>query len=205
MTEQEYIQQNALGFEGDNFLADKFQDIITTHKIKTVIETGTYRGGTTKRLATMAKKVLTIESNLDNYRIAQKTLEDCTNVTMIAGSSAELLPFAIARLEGKVFFFLDAHWGDNNPLLAELAIIKELGLKPIIAIHDFKVPEHPELGYDTYPAGSRNPTIVYEWDYIKEAIEGIYGKTGYLKEYNSHAAGAKRGVIFIFPFSSNVK
>lgn len=199
MTDQEYLAQNAIGFEGDDILADKFQDIISTHKIKTVVETGTYRGATTKRLATMAKKVLTIESNMDNYRVAQGVLAECTNVTMIAGSSADLLPYAINRIEGKTLFFLDAHWGDNNPLLHELAIIKEYDLKPIIVIHDFMVPNHPELGYDVYGK------IIYRWEYIKEAIEAIYGPKGYMVKYNDKANGAKRGVIFIYPFSTNVK
>jgi hypothetical protein len=90
-------------------------------------------------------------------------------------------------------FFCDSHWGPNNPLLEELKIIKAAGHKPHIIIHDFKVPGHPELGYDTYNGQD------YEFDWIKAGIEEIYGTDGYGIKYNSDAIGAKRGIIYIYP------
>lgn len=90
--------------------------------------------------------------------------------------------------------FLDAHWY-KNPLLSELHAIATHGIKPVIAIHDFKVPDHPELGYDVYA----KQNITYDFAYIKESIENIYGKDGYEYHYNSEATGDKRGCIFIYP------
>jgi len=52
------------------------------------------------------------------------------------------------------------------------------------------VPDHPELGFDVYG------DIVYDWDYIAEAVEKIYGKN-FIKTYNSEAEGAQRGVIIL--------
>jgi hypothetical protein len=64
-------------------------------------------------------------------------------------------------------------------------------------IHDFKVPDHPELGFDSYDGQD------YEWDWIEGHVEAIYGKDGYIKSYNTDAVGAKRGVVVIEPKSAN--
>ena len=74
----------------------------------------------------------------------------------------------------------------------ELELIANAGLRSVIEIHDFKVPDHLELGFDTYG------DIVYEWAWIKPSIEKIYGKD-YRIEYNSHATGAKRGILYVSP------
>ena len=96
--------------------------------------------------------------------------------------------------DSKTIIFLDAHWY-TNPVLNELVAIKESGKKPILAIHDFMVPDHPEFGYDIYP----EQEIVYDWKWIEKYIEDIYGPKGYTKEYNTEATGAMRGCIFILP------
>lgn len=198
MNNKQYLAQNALGFEGDTFLKEWFEKITTENKITWIVETGTFRGATTRHFANMAAKVDTIEINAENFAAAKETLAGVENVNMHFGNSAEVLKaiFDARPKQGKkpnTLFFLDAHWGEYNPLLDELALIKEYGFKPVIAIHDFKVPGNAELGFDTY--GS----ILYEWDYIKDAIEAIYGEGKYLVEYNSQATGAKRGVIVILP------
>lgn len=196
MTHKDYIKQNALGFEGDTFLKEKCEAIIKDNQIDWVIETGTYRGASTSHFAKWCERVDTIEINAVNYADARKLLEDFNNVNMHFGNSAEVLDGLLSSDDAQIaniFLFLDAHWEGYNPLLDELRLIAEKGLKPIIAIHDFKVPGSPELGFDTYG------DIVYEWDWIASSVERIYGKDGYIIEYNKMAAGARRGVIFIYP------
>lgn len=198
MTQQEYIAQNALGFEGDSILKDKFEKVIKDNKISWIIETGTYYGATTKHLASWADKVDTVEIVSENYQKALETLKEVTNVSAHLGNSPEVMDRLFSQFNKKgrrpnLLCFLDAHWQEYNPLLDELSVIAKWKWKPIIAIHDFKVPEHSELGFDTYK------DITYEWDWIKGSIEKIYGAYGYAVEYNSEAVGAKRGVIFIYP------
>lgn len=198
MTQQEYIAQNALGFEGDSILKDKFEKVIKDNKISWIIETGTYYGATTKHLSVWADKVDSIEVVEENFNKAKETTAGIQNLTLHLGSSEKVLNdlFQAFNKKGRrpnLLCFLDAHWQEYNPLLDELSVIAKWKWKPIIAIHDFKVPEHPELGFDTYK------DITYEWDWIKESIENIYGADGYAIEYNSEAVGAKRGVIFIYP------
>lgn len=190
MTHKEYIAQNAQGFEGDIYAKEKMQSIIKD--VDVVIETGTFRGATTKHFANWCNEVYTIEVNKDNFIMAQRTLAR-TNVKTFLGSSEQVIDEILPLVKDKkIFCFLDAHWQEYNPLLDELAVIAKHGIKPIIAIHDFKVPD-TDLGYDTY--GS----IIYEWEWIRESIENIYGKEGFRIEYNNEATGARRGIIFIFP------
>lgn len=191
MTQKEYIAQNALGFEGDTFAKERMHEIIKD--VDVVIETGTYRGATTKHFSKWCKDVYTIEVKEENFNEAKKTLAG-TKVKMYLGSSEKVLDTICPKVKGKkVFMLLDAHWLEYNPLLDELAVIAKHGLKPIIAIHDFKVPGKPELEFDSYGE------IVYEWAWIEQSIINIYGKDGFTVEYNSQATGAKRGIIYVFP------
>jgi predicted O-methyltransferase YrrM len=194
MTEAEYIAQNELGFEGDTFLKDEFQKLIDLFKIETIVETGTYRGSTTVQLAKMVKKVISIEVKKENYLIAKEKTKNIPEVNLFLGNSSELLPDILNHDDVKnknLFFFLDAHWESYNPLIDELKVIAKAGLKPLIAIHDFKVPG-TDLGFDSY-AGQD-----YDLDWIKKELDNIYGENDYSYHYNTNATGARRGVIFIY-------
>lgn len=193
MTRQEYLEQNKAGFENDKFAREKFKHIIESNNIKTVIETGTYLGSTTKWLSQWADTVHTIEVNPENYSKAVKNLRENNNVEVWQGNSAELLKEILPlHKDEPLFIFLDAHWESYNPLIDELKVIADNKLKPIIAIHDFKVPGKPELGYDSYQGQD------YDWSWIRSSVENIYGED-YTIEYNSEATGAKRGIIYIHP------
>lgn len=188
--------QNPNGaFNEDYFLCQKFIDIKNKNKIDTIIETGTYHGITTKWFSKNFKTVYTIECNVEFFKVALENLTECKNVYKTLGNSPTVLSKLLGNIdEKKTIIFLDAHWY-TNPVLAELDAIKESGKKPILAIHDFMVPEHPEFGYDVYP----DQKIVYNWEWIQEKIESIYGEKSYTKEYNTQATGAMRGCIFIYP------
>lgn len=182
-----------MGFEGDTIMKARVKKLITDNGIEVVIEGGTYLGGTTRQFALMVSEVITIEINVGYFAKAARNLAAYRNVYQYHGDTVEILPAILASKKNKkILFFSDAHWCDHNPMLAELEIIKESGVKPVIAIHDFKVPDHPELGFDTY--GGQD----YEWSWIEKSIEAIYGNDFEI-EYNSEATGAKRGIIYITP------
>lgn len=205
MTQEDYLKQNLAGFENDSFAKEKMKQIITDNNIQMVIETGTYLGSTTKHFAEWVKQVYTIEVLEKHYDLANKALRDTPNVTQYLGNSPEVLNKLFSEdifeeFDEPLFIFLDAHWGDYNPLLDELDTIAKWkwNLTPIIAIHDFKVPDHPELGFDSYKGQD------YEWEWIKEKIIQIYGEGGFRIEYNSEATGAMRGLIYIFPDNTEI-
>jgi len=178
-------------FNGDKFIEAEFLQLKKKYNIKTVIETGTYYGVTTEFFAKNFDNVHSIEINETYLNVAKEKLKYYKNCKMYHGSSSELLFNILKEFGENTIIFLDAHWW-KNPLLDELKAIKQSGIKPILVIHDFKNPEHPEYNYDTYP----EQNIIYEWDYIKTAIEAIYG-VNYEKYYNKEASESKRGCIFI--------
>lgn len=192
--ERAYEVRNLQGFEGDTYMRDKFKQIIADYKINLVIELGTYLGGTTRQLAGIVDEVITIEINKAHFNKASPIIKGLNNVTMFHDSSVSILPFILNNHQDRnILLFIDSHWQEHNPLLEELEIIARSGLKPVLAIHDFKVPNRHDLGFDTYG------DIIYEWDWIKSSIENIYGADGYVKEYNDRATGAKRGILYLYP------
>ena len=178
-------------FNGDKHLAERFIELRDKHNIELVIETGTYHGQTTEWLGKNFPKVITIESNKEYYEKAKERLKRYDNVFMVMGDSSRVLEDFIPKKKN-VLFFLDAHWY-QNPVIQELKQIKDSGTKPIIAIHDFKVPDRLDLGYDIYPEQG----IVYDFEWIKPLLDSIYEH--YEISYNNNAVGAKRGCIFIEP------
>jgi hypothetical protein len=187
-------EQMTTPFSGDKYLAETFLTLRDLFNIKTVIETGTYKGATTLWLNEHFEDVHTTEIDERLYNELRQTFKG-TNIKLWCAGSEEALPEILAYINDKQpLIFIDAHWY-NNPVLAELKAIAEAGIKPIIAIHDFKVPNRPDLGYDIYP----NQKIVYEWQWIEKHVEAIYGKDGYEYFYNEKAEGDMRGCVFIHP------
>jgi hypothetical protein len=116
------------------------------------------------------------------------------------GDSVEMLrSYILPRCKNDTMLFLDAHWGDFCPLQEELMAIAEFKLKPVIVIHDFLVPDHPELGYDFF----KEQPFTYEW--LKPCFDAIYGEGGYTHYYNSQATEIKRGLIYVVPNLKPIK
>jgi hypothetical protein len=108
------------------------------------------------------------------------------------GDSSKILSDSLVKLRSEtVMFFLDAHWGNNCPLLAELDQIEKSEVMPVIAIHDFYTGDE-RLGFDSIH-GQR---FEYEW-----ILPVIYTIGIFQPEYNTfeESAGAKRGIIYLSP------
>jgi len=183
-----------IGFSNDPFLRDRVQELIDKFNINLVFETGTYIGSTTKALAAMVKSVHTAEVNKGFYDEAVANLKGIPNITQYNQSSPEAITHFFNNVLGdkkrNILFYLDAHWG-GTPLIDELKAIKASGTKPVIVIHDWKVPGK-DFGYDSYDGQD----YVFEW--IEPYIKDIYGED-FTVSYNEKAAGSYRGVIFIEP------
>lgn len=181
-------------FNGDTFLQEKFISLRDEKNITTVIETGTYKGTTTKWLAENFRNVLTVEYNKTLFE--EYDFDEYPNITSWLGSSADLLPLMIKVAEFKIrddenyLVFLDAHWY-ANPLQKELEAIAAAKKKPILVIHDFKNPFDDTMGYDQYPEQG----IVYDYNYVRDFLKNI-GE--YDTEFNKEATGARRGCLFVY-------
>jgi hypothetical protein len=66
----------------------------------------------------------------------------------------------------RCFFYLDAHWNEYWPLRDEIAQILPLE-RFAICVDDFRVPGHPDFGYDRYG------THICGWGYVKDLFRGV--------------------------------
>ena len=178
-------------FEGDRYIEQEIRGLVKRWKVQTIVETGTYEGASTRAFADMDCHVITIE-------ISPKPIEwgDLINVQAIEGDSGEILGEVLEMLRKTrpLLLYLDAHWKEHSPLLDELKGIAKANLKkkPIIAIHDFFNPAHPEYGFDTWDIGAYRFELIHP--YLKEIYPG-----GFIHWYNDKAEGLQRGIIYVEP------
>lgn len=176
-------------FEGDTILRDQVAKLITGLNIDCVIETGTETGATANWFASMVPKVYTcdVEDKVDRH------LADNVSFSLMASYRMldNLLPLQAANFK-RILFWLDAHVAPTHTALPrELHLIARHNVQdPVVCIHDFRVPNHPELGFDTYD--EHGPLCV---ELVSEWMDDIF-PDGWTCHYNLEATGAKRGVGF---------
>lgn len=198
MTEPILMPYQDRPFNGDHFIESEFISLRDRFNITTAIETGTCLGYTTLWLAKNFDRVYTIELNKPYCDIARSKFLQYPNITSIHGNSEDVLKYLKIDNNGlwsRVIFFLDAHWGNQCPLLKELYAIYQLGLLPVIAIHDFNVPGEG-LGFDSFKGQP------FDLNMIRRSLKQIYGSDeNYKYYYNSlpKSSGAQRGIIYIYP------
>lgn len=207
-------------FAGDKHLRNEIEQLVKKFKIKTIIETGTYFGETTKEFSKMVNSVYSIELNQKNYNRAKENLKGLKNVNLILGDSSKVLDELSVHIDGPVLFFLDAHWEDYWPIINELKAIAKFkqSEQSVIVVHDFYVP-NTDLGYDSYYLGGSFLKFIKS-EVINKLSYKIFQKDLFKKQrldreyiwpmilninpyfkyyYNNQAEGYRRGVIFIHP------
>ena len=188
-------------FNSDQFVQKEVKRLVRAHGIQTIIETGTHEGNTTRVMASMVPRVITLELDKEYFSKGDH-LEILQNVTRLRADSAEVfsdfgsgLPWLLPHtLRSPTLFYLDAHGESHSPLLDELEGIIRSKIRPVIVIHDFCNPFRPEFGSDTWDIGH------YKLDLIEPYLNRIYGEHGWDHHYNLDADGQKRGVIYIEPY-----
>jgi len=182
----------AEALNGDTFACNEFLSLRDKHGIKTVVELGSCVFGSTKWFADNFEKVITVEINETFRQIGLQRAAGRTNIVSHLGDSIQKLPEMLAECDDKTIIFIDSHW-QTLPLLEELKIIKNSGLKPIIVVHDCYVPNQPELGYDEYDGVS----ISYET--MQPYLDDIYSVYTYYYNTANTSTDVKRGIIYIYP------
>lgn len=145
-------------FNGQHQRQDLFRSIVESFQPAAIIETGTFLGTTTEFLADTNLPVYSIEAHPRNYGFARMRLWRRKNVHLQFADSRQGLRTLLAErlrgiAKGRLFFYLDAHWDEDLPLLEELEIILNRCSSALIMIDDFEVPNEPEYGYDDYGPG----------------------------------------------------
>lgn len=141
----------------------------------TSVETGTFRGDTTALLAETFGECVSIERVPSFARDARDRFAGDQRVTIVEGSSRDLLAQAIPPREISAFFWLDAHGiyefdvpgAEENPLLAEIDLVIEArdSHNTIIAIDDARgmgtQPGWPALSEIAVPLANAGYTTIY--------------------------------------------
>ena len=129
--------------------------LLESYDCDVIVETGTFRGASTKFFAGFGKPVYSVEVSIRHQTVARVRLWQRSNVTLVIGESREFLrKFGEESRVSRPFFYLDAHWGESLPLREELEIIWSNFNTALVAIDDFRVPHDPGYAYDAYSSGS---------------------------------------------------
>lgn len=109
-----------------------YNKITGNQDIKAAVETGTYKGESSKVLSKFFSEVHTIEIQKKLFIEAQINNQDSRNIHYYLGDSVSKLPEIISKLKGPALFFIDAHisgsdssWNQKNlvPLFQELDVV----------------------------------------------------------------------------------
>ena len=129
------------------------------------VETGTFRGDTTRWASRHFEQVYTVELSEDLFNANATSFTALKNVTPLLGDSREHLR-QLARTLPKTIFWLDAHWcgefaavglDDQCPLLGEIAALQECWDRAYILVDDarfFLAPPAPPHRIENWPTMS---------------------------------------------------
>jgi hypothetical protein len=128
------------------------RDLAKAIEFDRVLETGTYRGSSTRFFADVfGIPVETVENNRRFFVYSRSRLRRESRITVEFGDSRAFLrrlaALPSARTE-TVFVYLDAHWEDDLPLAEELRIVASTWTRCVVMIDDFGVPGDSGYGYD---------------------------------------------------------
>jgi len=154
-----------------------------------VIETGTFLGSTTRFFAGNLVPVYSVEIKRLYHMVARVTLGRCRDVTLIRGSSPEVLErMARQRRFKKPLAYLDAHWWGHLPLQGEIDQLLSGWDEAVIVIDDCKVPGDGGYGFDVYSGVPLSLDMLEIPDDVLVAFPAVP---------SSKETGGKRGTLYL--------
>jgi hypothetical protein len=185
-------------FNGQTKRLELFLSMISACEPAAIIETGTYTGSTTEFMAKASKlPVYSVEAGRRNFAFARMRLIRYRNVKLSLGDSREFLTDFIQKhsvryADRPLFFYLDAHWGEDLPLSEELGIIFQSLPRAIVMIDDFEVPGDAGYSYDDYGSGR---TLTH--DHIAPLLAQYQLTEFYPKVPSVADSGRRRGCVVL--------
>lgn len=164
---QQAVVMLSNAFNGQVSKLDMFLEAVSSRPMRIAIETGTFRGWTTRFLAKRFQRVFTFETNQEFLDEAKVACAEHTNVDFLLRDSGEIQQaWMQAGLPADQidFAYLDAHWEENCPLVAELDFVLAHAPNAIVFIDDFQVHDDEAYGFDDYP------TMTLKWDTIRDVV-----------------------------------
>jgi hypothetical protein len=204
----DYLRGRGRGraFNGQQARVALFENIVAECSPVAIVETGTYIGTTTERLAATQIPIYSVENNPRAYGFARNRLWRRRNVHLKRGDSrAALRAWLNGPLHnysgGHLLFYLDAHWwGSDLPLNEEIDIIFSHCSKAIVMIDDFSVPFDDGYSYDDYGDGK-----VLAPAYIEPAVRSFQLRAFYPSTPSAKETGARRGCVVLVREASLIR
>lgn len=190
-------------FNGQKYRQRILFDLLYCFPIKAIVETGTFRGTTTALFAATALPVYTTEIHPRYFSYSR--LHFLFNRDVIHLYKKDSRSFLRALSEDRsvpkedVFFYLDAHWGEDLPLKEELEIIFLNWKRPVVMIDDFAVPDST-YGFDSY-----GPEKALNLKYIDSIVSAHKLSVFFPAANPSEETGTKRGSVVLCPEMSGVE
>jgi hypothetical protein len=144
-------------FNGQCFRQLMYLDLALACNFEAIVETGTFRGSTTRFLAQNSggAPVYSCEYGPLHFEFAKWRLRGDQNLFLFNLDSRNFIRDLKISRQAKTFFYLDAHWGADLPLREELNLIIQKFDNFVVMIDDFEVPNDPEYKFDDYGPGKR--------------------------------------------------
>jgi hypothetical protein len=144
-------------FNGQSFRQLMYLDLANSCSFEAIVETGTFRGSTTRFLAENSggAPVYSCEYSPVNFEFAKWRLRGSQNLLLFNLDSREFIRELKISRQARTFFYLDAHWGADLPLQEELDLIFQNFENFVVMIDDFEVPNDPGYQVDDYGPGKR--------------------------------------------------
>lgn len=182
-------------FNGQKLRRQIFIDLSKKFAFQAIVETGTFRGTTTKFIAQNSDApVYTVEANLRVFYYAQKHLRSISNIHPRLGDSRAFLGELIADTDfpkQNIFFYLDAHWNADLPLYEEVEMIQKHWEDAVVMIDDFEVPDDDGYNFDDYGDGKKLCLAYLGADLLSQW--SVY----FPAESSANETGHKRGCVVL--------
>lgn len=133
-------------------------ELIRKYGCDAIAETGCFAGDTTFYLARRypSLPVYSCDIDWDCAAFTARRLADCSNAEITREDSPDMLA-RVASHHVRPLAFLDAHWGEPWPLIAELGVV--MAAAGIAVIHDFDI-GHDRFSYDAYDGVPCGPLLL---------------------------------------------
>lgn len=196
-----YVASEAAGFNGQAHRKRIFRELVDACRFNRLIETGTYVGDTTAFMATTTGlPVHTCEANRTFQALARSRTQGISGIQFHSGDSRrclrELLGASSSQewLGAPLFFYLDAHWHADLPLVEEIALIASCCKEFVIMIDDFRVEGDAGYGYDDY---GRDRTL--ELSTLRAVLDRYSLRTFFPSLPSTQETGGRRGSVILCP------
>jgi predicted O-methyltransferase YrrM len=180
-------------FNGQCFRQLMYLDLALACNFEAIVETGTFRGSTTRFLAQNSggSPVYSCEYGPLNFEFAKWRLRADQYVALFNLDSRQFIRQLEIPAQARTFFYLDAHWGEDLPLSEELESIFQKFNNFVVMVDDFEVPGDPGYKFDDYGPGKR--LSLRDFPLHRDGRIACY----FPARPSSQESGLKRGAIIL--------